>query len=260
VVELDIKELVKDSPKTELIYWRDSYAKSFESEVTQVARDGKKNAYVVTRASNFHPKSGGQPSDTGTITAGAGMNFSVRKVMITNGVIVHYGSVVEGSIDQLNLGAKVKGEIDWGARYSAMRKHTAGHLFDHCLDAATRRPSRTIDSWLGDPCYVTYAGQKPSEEELDRAVKLEIEEIKKGLPVRIEFVSYQEMLKIAGDAPNIARLPESELMRIVTIEGYKPIPCGGTHVRNTIEIGGFALNKVEGIDGGKAFRVYYDVR
>jgi Ser-tRNA(Ala) deacylase AlaX len=154
----------------------------------------------------------------------------------------------------------VKGQISWEERYCAMRKHTAGHLFDHALDAATGRPSKTVDSWLGDPCYVTYAGQTPNQTEIDEAVRLEVEGIRKHLPVRIEFVSHQEMLKIAGDAPNIARLPRSNLMRIVTIEGCKPIPCGGTHVKNTGEIGSFEFGKVEPVDDNKAFRVYYNVK
>jgi Ser-tRNA(Ala) deacylase AlaX len=257
---LEIKELVKDVEKTELIYWRDSYARSFESVVLRSAPDGKKKIYIVLRSSAYHPKAGGQPSDTGFMTTSSGMSVDIKKVMISNGVIVHYGAVIEGNPEQLKLGEKMKCEINWEQRYSAMRKHTAGHLFDHALDVATGRPSKTIDSWLGDPCYVTYAGQMPNHDEIGKAVRFELEGIKKGLPVHVDFMSYQDMLRIAGDAPNIARLPESDLMRIVTIEGCRPIPCGGTHVKNTKEIGGFELIRVEGLDQGKAFRVYYDVR
>lgn len=256
---MEIKELVKDLERTEPIYWRDSYVRSFESVVLRVAPDGKKKAYIVLKSSAYHPKAGGQPSDTGIMTS-SDMSLDVKKVMMSNGVIVHYGAVIGGNLEQLKPGTKIKGEINWDDRYSAMRKHTAGHLFDRALDVATGRPSKTIDSWLGDPCYVTYAGQLPSQDEIDKAVRFELEGIKKGLPVRIDFMSYQDMLRIAGDAPNIGRLPESDLMRIVTIEGCRPIPCGGTHVKNTKEIGGFGLMRVEGLDEGKAFRVYYGVR
>nr|MDO8100104.1 alanyl-tRNA editing protein [Candidatus Njordarchaeota archaeon] len=256
---MDLKELVKDLPKTELIYWRDSYVKEFESEVIRVARD-KRNAYLVTQASAFHPKSGGQPSDTGTLTDGSGHILAVKKVMMVGGVVVHYGSVVEGNLDELEPGTKIKGEINWDERFLAMRRHTAGHLLDHCLEVATGLASRTVDSWLGHPCYVTYAGEPPSQSASDKAVELEVEGIRKGLPVRLEFVSYKKMLQIASDAPNIARLPESDLMRIITIEGCKPIPCGGTHVRNTAEIGKFKLDKVEKVSGESAFRVYFDVK
>lgn len=257
---MEIKELVKGLEKTELIYWSDSYVTSFESDIRRSVPDGKKKAYIILRSSAFHPKAGGQPSDTGVMTTNLGLNLFVKKVMISSGVIVHYGTVLGGNPEQLRPGEKIRCEINWDDRYKAMRRHTAGHLFDHELDAATGRPSKTIDSWLGDPCYVTYAGPTPSQDEINTAVKLELQDIKRSLPVRVESVPYQEMLRIAGDAPNIARLPESDLMRIVTIEGCRPIPCGGTHVKNTKEIGGFELIRVEGLDENKDFRVYYDVR
>jgi Ser-tRNA(Ala) deacylase AlaX len=49
-------------------------------------------------------------------------------------------------------------------------------------------------------------------------------------------------------------------MRIVTIEGCKPIPCGGTHVRNTKEIGEFEFQKVEKTPDGTDFRMYFRVK
>jgi Ser-tRNA(Ala) deacylase AlaX len=259
VVELDLRLLVEDLPKTELVYWKDSYAKSFESEVVRLAPDGRKKAYLVTKSSAFHPKSGGQPSDTGTIETASGVTLDVKKVMMVNEVVAHYGSVTQGDLGKIQTGTKIKGEINWLERYSAMRKHTAGHLFDYCLEVATGKPSRTIDSWLGEPCYVTYAGKTPDESAISKAVQLEIEGIRKGLLVNVEFVSYERMLEIARDAPNIARLPESALMRIVTIEGCRPIPCGGTHVRNTKEIGEFRFLKIEKTTDGEAFRIYFGV-
>ncbi|WXG43538.1 MAG: alanyl-tRNA editing protein [Promethearchaeati archaeon SRVP18_Atabeyarchaeia-1] len=256
---MDLLKVVEGLPKTELVYWRDSYVKSFEAEVLRVVPDGKKKAYLILGKTIFHYKGGGQPSDSGNLMTTSGTSFSVKKVMAANEVVVHYGFIDEGGLDQLNTGTRVKGEINWSDRYSAMRKHTAGHLLDHCLDTATGRSPRTIDSWLGDPSYVTYAGQMPSPVEIDKAIGLEIESIKRGLPVRIDFVSYEEMLRVAADAPNIARLPQSDLMRIVTIEGCKPIPCGGTHVSNTREIGRFELRKFEVVDDGRSFRVYYNL-
>jgi len=257
---LDIRVLVKDSPKTDLIYWRDSYVREFESELIRIEPDGKKKAYVVLRGTVYHAKGGGQPSDTGLLTTTIGASLNIKKVMMANEVVVHYGALAEGNLDQLKPGMRISGKINWDWRYSAMRRHTAGHLLDHCLDVATGRPSKTVDSWLDEPSYVTYAGRIPSQSEIDKVLQLESEGIERGLQVKIEFVSHQEMLRIARDAPNIARLPESDLMRLVTIEGCRPIPCGGTHVKNTKEIGEFELKRVEEIDEGKAFRVYYDVK
>lgn len=256
---MNLEKVVDGLSKTDLIYWRDSYAKQFESEMLRVVPD-KRNAYLVTKATAFHPKSGGQPSDTGKIMGDSEFTLDVRKVMMTNEVVAHYGSVTQGDIGELRTGARIRGEINWNERYAAMRRHTAGHLFDHCLEVATGRPAKTVDSWLGEPCYITYAGSTPDESAIRKAVGLEIDGITKGLQVKVEFVSYKRMLEIAGDAPNIARLPQSDLMRIVTIEGCKPIPCGGTHVRNTKEIGEFEFQKVEKTPDGTDFRMYFRVK
>jgi alanyl-tRNA synthetase len=260
VIEVDLRELSKGLTKTELIYWRDSYLRDFESELLRAESDGKRKAYLVLRSTNFHPKGGGQPSDTGKITVASGFTLDVKKVMMVDEIVAHYGPVTKGDIGELRTGVKIKGEINWNERYVAMRRHTAGHLFDHCLEAATGRPSKTVDSWLGEPCYITYAGMTPDQSAIDRVVQLEVQGIRKGLPVRVEFVTYGKMLEMAGDAPNIARLPKSDLMRIVTIDGYKPIPCGGTHLRNTAEIGKFEFQRIEKTSGDESFKIYYDVK
>jgi alanyl-tRNA synthetase len=260
VFALDIRKVVDGLPKTELLYWRDSYLTSFETEVLRAVPDGEKKVYVVLQSTVYHGKSGGQPSDTGTMKTTSGLVLAIKKVMLVEGAVAHYGNVISGHLDELRPGTRISGEINWDERFLAMRRHTAGHLFDHCLEVATGITSKTIDSWLGEPCYVTYAGEPPNQSASDRAVELEAEGIQKGLPVRLDFVSYQKMLEIAGNAPNIARLPESDLMRIVTIEGCKPIPCGGTHVRSTAEIGKFKLNRIERVIGESAFRVYFDVK
>jgi alanyl-tRNA synthetase len=259
VIEVDLRELTKNLAKTELVYWRDSYLKILDTELLRVEPDGGKKAYLILGSTIFHPKSGGQPSDTGRITAEPDFSLDVKKVMIVDDVVAHYGSVTGGDIKKLQAGTKVRSEISWDERYVAMRRHTAGHLFDHCLEVATGRPSKTVDSWLGEPCYVTYEGEMPNKGAVNRALQLEAEGIRKGLSVRVEFVTYQRMLEIAGDAPNVARLPKSELMRIVTIDGCKPIPCGGTHLKNTSEIGKFEYRKAENTPDGKSFKVYYEV-
>ena len=260
VIEVDLRELTKDMPKTELIYWRDSYLKNFESELLRVEPDGRKKAYLILRNTLFHSKSGGQPSDTGRITADSGFTLDVKKVMMVDEIVAHYGSVTRGDINELRTGMKVEGEINWDERYVAMRKHTAGHLLDHCLEVATGRPSKTVDSWLGEPCYITYAGKIPDQGTIDRAVRLEIEGIRKGLSVKVDFVTYGKMLEIAKDAPNIERLPVSDLMRIVTIEGCRPIPCGGTHLKSTAEIGKFEFQKVEKTLESESFKIFFNVK
>ena len=139
-----------------------------------------------------------------------------------------------------------------------MKRHTAGHLLDHCLTFLTGKPVETTESWLENPCYVGYAGSPPSASCLESAEEMANEMISNDAAVNIESISYKGLLEIAPDAPNIYRLPVLETYRIVAIEGCNPIPCAGTHLKNISEIGRLTVEKIETQDSN--FRVYYDVQ
>ncbi|MGA2971239.1 MAG: hypothetical protein ABSE39_01295 [Candidatus Bathyarchaeia archaeon] len=56
----------------------------------------------------------------------------------------------------------------------------------------------------------------------------------------------------------MARLPKGENLRIVTIAGQIPIPCGGRHVRNLKEIGAIEISRAEPAETG--FRPHFQVK
>jgi len=248
-----LEELVKGIGGTELLYWGDAYLKAFEANIVRLEPDEKKHFYMILDRTIFHTKSGGQPSDRGVIQ-GDGFKIEVKKAMLAGSVVVHWGKLLEGSP---NIG-KVNGGIDWDWRYLLMRRHTAGHLLDHCLAVVTGKRVETTDSWLGDECYVGYKDEPPSIEELKKIEETENKLIEQGAAVKIETVSYEELKERAPEAPNIYRLPTLESFRIVTIEGCEPIPCGGTHLKNISEIGRFILKNT--VKTGLGFNVYYDVQ
>ena len=248
-----LEELARGIAETEVLYWDDAYLKVFEANIVRLEPDEKKHFYAILDRTAFHPKSGGQPSDRG-IMQGEGFKIEVKKAMLAGSIIVHWGKLLEGSP---NAG-KVKGEIDWVWRYLLMRRHTAGHLLDHCLAIVTGKRVETTDSWLGDECYVGYKGEPPSIEHSKKVEELENRLIEQCASVKVETISYEDLKERAPEAPNIYRLPMLESFRIVTIEGCEPIPCGGTHIKNISEIRRFTLKNVVRTDLG--FNVYYDVQ
>ncbi len=244
--------MVKGMGKTDLIYLTDSYKKAFQASLIRIELDGKKNVYLILDRTVFHPKGGGQPTDQGLIY-NQEFKVHVKKAMYIGGVVVHWGNLLNGDVRE----GRVFGEVDWERRYLYMRRHTAGHLLDHCLTALTGRPVETTDSWLESPCYVGYSGRPPSTEDLERAEEMANEMISKGAGVNVENVSFMELVERAPHAPNIYRLPELRTYRIVTIEGCSHIPCAGTHLGNINEIGHLTIERVEPKDSD--FRVYYEV-
>ncbi|MEM3857167.1 MAG: alanyl-tRNA editing protein [Thermoprotei archaeon] len=251
---MQLSELVKGTPRTELLYYGDSYLSRFEANVVAAVKEQGRSWYIVLDKTLFHPKGGGQPTDTGQLLVGESMGV-VKKAMMVDGRVVHYVKFASECTPQ--EGTPVKGEIDWPPRQTYMRRHTAAHLLDHCLNVASSKTNRTTTSWLGEPeAYVAYAGTLPAEEVLFKASELARSNIEARLPVSTRFLSKEEVGRL-DDAPNIERLPDSDMYRVVQIDGFESIPCGGTHVRNTLEIGKFILKRYE--QNGEEFRVYFDV-
>lgn len=249
--ELRLEEFASCS-KTQLLYWQNSYAVSFAAKVLRFEPDKKKRAYVVLDQTVFHPKSGGQPSDKGKIFGPSG-ELAVKKVMSIQGVIVHWGKMVSGE----RLEGQVQGELDWDWRRLLMRRHTAGHLLDYCIELVTKTRVQTTGSWLGEPCWVGYAGTPLTEEQVKRVEAIANQQILEGKGVKTEKITKEELMKKAADAPNITRLPDDIELRIVVIEGQGPIPCGGTHVRNISEIGKVEIMNIKTEDQG--YKVYFEV-
>ncbi len=248
----DIATLAEGLSGTIPAYWRDSYQAIASSNILRVAPDEKKYWYIVLDKTIFHPKGGGQPSDRGVLE-GNGFKLEVKKAMLAGPVIVHWGKMVDGKPEP----GLVKARIDWQWRYLMMRRHSAGHLLDHCLAQVARSQVETLDSWLGDPCYVAYKGEPIQPGELAEVEKVENQAIAQGAPVSAHELTTEELRRDHSVSTNIGRLPSLQRVRMVTIQGCRPIPCGGTHLRNISEVNRVRIGRAE--TGQEGFRVYYDV-
>ncbi len=239
-------------PPTVRVYWRDSYLTSHSAKVVTAVPDEKKFWYVVLDETIFHPKGGGQPSDKGFLQ-GSGFRLEVRKAMFSGAIVVHWGKLLDGSPE---LGP-VKADVDWDWRYLLMRRHSAAHLLDHSLAQVIGRDVETVDSWLGEPCYVAYRGDAPSQDQLVQIEKVENETIIRGGRIEAREVAADEVHHSFSDSPNLDRLPSLKQLRLVTIEGCRPIACGGTHLRDISEAKGIKVKRLEKIPEG--FRIHFDL-
>ena len=244
-------ELVQGLPLTRLLYLDDSYLKESPCNILKVEPDERKAAYVMADQSVFHPKSGGQPSDVGRITS-EGLVFDVKKVMFAGGVAVHWGKSIQGETHT----GPAHLSIEWEPRYRYMRRHTAAHLLDNCLAAVLGKRLESTDSWVGEDSYVGYGGACPTMEQLRAVEQMENELITKGAHVTARVVTKDEVATLLSEVSGLDRLPKDRGLRVVTIEGFQGIPCGGTHVRNVKEIGKFQLKSPH--VSGEGFRVNFD--
>ena len=150
---LNLEEMVLGLKRTELTYLREMNRDHDDARIIKIIPEKATHVYLILDRTLFHPKGGGQPSDRGTIRSDK-FEVNVKKALYCQGVVVHWAKVICGE----PVVGPVTCEIDWALRHLVMRRHTAAHLLDHCLALETSRRVETTDSWLGDPCYLGYAG------------------------------------------------------------------------------------------------------
>jgi alanyl-tRNA synthetase len=245
--------MAEGQPKTELVYLHDMSRRRDEARAIKVVAEKRTHAYFILDRTIFHPKGGGQPSDHGTIR-GSGFGVTIKKAIQYRGVVLHWGKLIEGT----PVPGPITSELDWEFRYLVMRRHTAAHLLDHCLAATTGQRVQTTDSWLDEPCYVGYAGPPPNQQTLAKVEAMADQMISSGGPVKIDFLTQEESGKLLQTAPNYERLPDLEEVRIVTIRGCDPIPCGGTHVSDISEIRKMSVLRAEALPT-QSFRLHFSV-
>jgi Ser-tRNA(Ala) deacylase AlaX len=170
--------------------------------------------------------------------------------MFAKGVVVHWGRNIKGTAQSGDASLT----LDWTQRYGCMRKHTAAHLLDSCLHRVLGRQLETTNSWVGDDSYVAYHGEPPTKEQLRSVEDTVNSTISMGANVLARTMSRQEAMLLL-DPSSLDRLPKNRDLRIVTIEGFRGIPCGGTHVRNIQEIAQFKLKPCQTL--GEEFRVNF---
>jgi alanyl-tRNA synthetase len=250
---LNLGDLTQGLAKSELLYLREMHLATAEATALRVVPEKKSHAYLILDKTLFHPKGGGQPSDRGTLSS-TQFELELKKAIYYQGIVVHWCKILKGT----PLAGPVTCQLDWPYRYLVMRRHTGAHLIDHCLAEATSSRVETTDSWLDEPCYVGYKGTTPDPSALTHAQDIARKMISAGAPVKIHYLSPEQGRQVLKNAPNFERLPDLQEIRIVTIEGCDPIPCGGTHVSNIKEIGGLSILSAEQMPD-LAFRVHFSV-
>ncbi len=204
------------------------------------------NVTLVLDKTPFYGESGGQVGDRGII---GNEKFAVRveNVKRKNGVFLHSGKVLRGFVSP---GEAVRAEVDAPRRAAICRAHSAAHL----LHAALRRV-------LGD--HVAQAGSyvddkrtrfdfshfsAVSAEEIERVEDLVNEAILKGIPVETVETD-PESAKKAG-ATALFGEKYGETVRMVGMGDVSTELCGGTHVKNTAQIGLFKIVSESSVASG----------
>ncbi|MCX7756608.1 MAG: alanyl-tRNA editing protein [Anaerolineales bacterium] len=216
---------------TTLLYQTDSYLREFQARVTGV--DEAARAVLLDQTA-FYPGGGGQPCDFGVLLIEE-VAYPVTQVKKQGSEVLH---IVGGEMPLPAIGAKVTGMLDWERRYALMRTHTALHILCGCVfrDYGALVTGGNMDPLQGRMDFEFETLRAELVGEIEAAVNREVAAARE---VRVKILPREEAFRI----PDLIRtkinlLPEGITeVRTVEILGLDLQADGGTHVRNTSEVG-----------------------
>lgn len=222
---------------TELLFRDDAYAVETNATVVGVNERGG----IILDRTVFYATGGGQPGDMGMIARAGGYEIRIGTTIYNpenKAEVIHVPA--EGQ-DLPAVGESVVARLDWPARLRRMRIHTALHLLSVVL------PYPVTGGAIGEgdgrlDFDIPEAGLDKGEI-ADRLNAL----AGRGAPVTEQWITDDELDANPGLVKTMSVKPPrgSGRVRLVRIGDIDLQPCGGTHVRNTSEIGPLLVTDIE---------------
>lgn len=209
---------------TNELFWSDPYLCTCETSIVSAS-----GPVVTLKDTVFYAFSGGQESDAGTISG-----YPVIRAVKVGLEIEYELSPGHG----LRPGTPVRVEIDWDRRYNLMRLHFAAEL------------------------VLELVGRKlPGIEKIGAHIAVDKARIDFAWPASIAA----SLLEISAEAQAIidrdleiisAFSDEKTQRRFWEVPGFARVPCGGTHLRRTGEVGQITLKRKNPGKGKERVEVY----
>ena len=239
----------------------------FRDEISMESASVGDKVEILLPVTNFYIESGGQISDTGSISTTDGdTEISVTGMRRpAGGVILHKGIVTKGT---LKLNDQVFAKIDAVKRIATMRNHTATHLLHGVLQRVLGSHAHQAGS-LVSPEKLRFDFNHPESIPTETLAQIE-KEVNEAILSNKAVIYEEKSLEKALSEGATALFGEKYGSQVRTIsihadpvESYEL--CGGTHVEKTGEIGLFkiisesavaaGIRRIEAVTGGKAFEL-----
>jgi misacylated tRNA(Ala) deacylase len=220
---------------TELLFRDDGYLRSCNARVT--AADGRG---IRLDRTVFYPMGGGQPGDTGVLRLVSGQVLAI--VDTIKGALPDEVIHVPAPGSSLpEPGTELVAEIDWERRYRLMRMHTCLHLLCSIVPGAVT--GGQVSDGRGRLDFDVPGSTLDKEAIASRLNAL----IAEAHPVGPLWITDEELAASPELVRTMSVKPPSGTgqVRLIEIAGVDLQPCGGTHIRNTAEIGVVAVTKIE---------------
>jgi misacylated tRNA(Ala) deacylase len=220
---------------TELLFRDDGYLRSCVARV--IAADGRG---IRLDCTVFYPMGGGQPGDTGVLRLSSGQKIAIADTVKGGSPdeVIHIPAAGSTLPDP---DTELVAEIDWERRYRLMRMHTCLHLLCSIVPGAVT--GGQVSDGRGRLDFDVPGSSLDKEMLAGRLNAL----IAEAHPVGPRWITDAELAEQPELARTMSVKPPSGMgqVRLIEISGIDLQPCGGTHIRNTSEIGPVAVTKIE---------------
>ena len=220
---------------TELLFRDDAYLRSCAARVVGVDERGIRLDQTV-----FYPTGGGQPGDCGTLKMADGTAIAIVDAVKGESAdeVIH---VPAPGAALPEPGAEIIAEIDWERRHRLMRMHTCLHLLCAVVPGAVTGGS--VGDGRGRLDFDVPGAALDKDAIAAGLNKL----IAEGHAVTPRWIDDAELEARPELVRTMSVKPPSGAgkVRLLEIAGVDLQPCGGTHVRNTAEIGPVEITKIE---------------
>ena len=217
-----------------------------EKKQQELSKDG----YVVFDQTCFYAESGGQVADTGMIV---GKHFKARVLDVRkapNGQHLHRIKVLDGIV---RIGDELDLLIDTDRRRKIEHNHSSVHLLQYALQQIVSLRIKQAGSYVDEEGLrfdFNYSG-KLLDEQITDVENMVNDMIQGQYETRTDIMTLEEAKKTGAMA--LFNEKYGKEVRVVSIGDSKEL-CGGTHVKNTREIGHFAIYNVES-KGSNLYRI-----
>lgn len=238
-----------------------------ECAVTAIIKGGEKvtaaaagdEVSLILDKTPFYGEMGGQVGDEGRGEFDGGSVIVSATSAVDGSIMVHAAKVEKGA---LKVGSKIKMKVDKKRRQAIMRHHTATHLLHAALRKTLGEHVVQSGSYVGpDKLRFDFTHHESvSRETVAKIEKIVNEQILEARDVVTKETSFEEAKKSGAMA--LFGEKYGEKVRMVGIEDFSKELCGGTHVRNTAEIGllkivdersiGSSMRRIEALCGEQA--------
>lgn len=244
---------LSDIAKTNFVGYTDL---NCEATVVAIVKDGERveaigegeSAIIVLDKTPFYGEGGGQVGDTGVMensTFTATVDNTTKNP--SGDIYLHACTVTNGGV---TVGSKLNAKVDAKRRQDITRNHTAAHLLQAALREVLGNHVQQAGQLVTDSYFrfdFTHFEALTAKELLD-VQELVNEKILEAIPVETREMAIEDAKKLGAMA--LFGEKYGDVVRVVSAEDFTVEFCGGTHAKNTANLGLFRIRQEYSVASG----------